>query len=216
MDTPQHPHHDPPADAQLGASDPSRPTVLVLNGSNRTGSYNRQLAELIVVGLVDRGVAARLIDLGDSDLPLFAADALETTGVPPAAHELHAEIAAADGFVIVSPEYNGAMTPLLKNTIDWVSRVDMAMFVGKRIALAAVSRGRRGAANVLDITARWLPFMGAEVHPDTFGVPSARHTLVDGQLLDGHDERLAAHLDHVAEWFRSPPGSGEAASSAGS
>lgn len=177
-------------------------TVLVFNGSSRTGSFNQQLAVMIVDGLAAREVDARLVDLADSGLPLFDADLNASDGPPPAAHELQAAIAASAGLVIVSPEYNGAMTPLLKNTIDWVSRVDMTTLYPKRVALATATPGRRGGANVLDLTSRWLPYMGAEVFPETFGLPSVRHTLVDGQLLDGHDERLAAFLDAVAGWFR--------------
>jgi chromate reductase, NAD(P)H dehydrogenase (quinone) len=180
------------------------PTVLVFNGSSRTGSFNRQLAMMIVDGLVGRDIDARLVDLADSGLPLFHADLNASEGQPPAAHDLQAEIASADGLVIVSPEYNGAMTPLLKNTIDWVSRVDMTTLYPKKVALAAATPGRRGGAHVLDLTSQWLPYMGADVFPETFGLPSVRHTMVDGQLLDGHDERLAAFLDAVAAWFREP------------
>jgi chromate reductase, NAD(P)H dehydrogenase (quinone) len=190
-----------PADQDLVAPTPA---VLVLNGSSRTGSFNRQLAAMIVDGLVARDVTATLVDLADSGLPLFDADLNASDGQPPAAHDLQAAIAAADGLVIVSPEYNGAMTPLLKNTIDWVSRVDMTTMFPKKVALAAATPGRRGGASVLDLTSRWLPYMGADVFPETFGLPSVRHTLVDGQLLDGHDDRLATFLDAVASFFREP------------
>lgn len=177
----------------------------MLVGSNRTGSINRALATMIVEGLDARGVAVRLVELADVDLPLFDADLLARDGPPPAAHQLQAEIAASDGLVIVSPEYNGAMTPLLKNTVDWVSRVDRATFFPKRVALAGASPGRKGAAHALELTARWLPFIGADVYPETFGLPSFNHVVVDGALTDGHDERLSGFLDGVAEWFRSPP-----------
>ncbi len=178
--------------------------VAVLVGSNRTGSINRTLAGMIADGLVGRGVAATVVELADFDLPLFDADLLARDGPPPAARELHDLIVAADGLVIVSPEYNGAMTPLLKNSIDWASRVDMALLLAKRVALAAASPGRRGAANALDVTSRWLPYVGADVHPETFGLPSFRHVVIDGELTDGHGERLDAFLDGLADWFRSP------------
>jgi len=184
------------------AGTPHSPVVLVLSGSNRTGSFNTMLASMMVDGLIARDVDARLVPLGHLDLALFDADVNEADGPPPAAHRLQADIAAADGLVIVSPEYNGAMTPLLKNTVDWVSRVDMATFFLKKVALAAATPGRRGGANVLDLTARWLPYIGADVFPETFGLPSIRHVMVDGELTDGHDERLSGFLDRLAPWFR--------------
>lgn len=192
----------------MTAETPHPPIVLVLSGSNRTGSFNTVLASMMVDGLIARDVDARLVPLGRLDLPLFDADVNEIDGPPPAAHQFRADIAAADGLVIVSPEYNGAMTPLLKNTVDWVSRVDMATFFLKKVALAAATPGRRGGANVLDLTSRWLPYIGADVFPETFGLPSIRHVLVDDQLIDGHDERLSGFLDRLAPWFRavSPDG----------
>jgi chromate reductase, NAD(P)H dehydrogenase (quinone) len=176
--------------------------VLVLSGSNRTGSFNTVLASMMADGLIARDLDARVVPLGQLDLPLFDADLNAAEGQPPAAHRLQADLASADGLVIVSPEYNGAMTPLLKNTVDWVSRVDMATFLAKKVVLAAATPGRRGGANVLDLTSRWLPYIGAEVFPETFGLPSVRHVLVDGELIDGHDERLSGFLDRVAPWFR--------------
>lgn len=186
---------------------PEPPTgpVLVLNGSNRTGSYNRQLAELVVEGLAGRGVPAELVDLSDLAMPLFDADLEAAEGPPPAAHDLRARIGAAPGVVIVSPEYNAAMTPLLKNTVDWVSRVDMVTFFTKRVALFAASPGRRAGASVLDITSRWLAAIGADLFPEPFGVGRIREAMVDGRLVDEHSERFDIHLDALVEWLTAPP-----------
>ncbi len=191
----------------MSSSDPDETTspVIVTCGSLRTGSFNEQLARLTVDELNARGVAAEFVDLGDYTMPLLDPDVVASDGPPPVAHELRERIGRAPAVVIVSPEYNGAMTPLLKNTIDWVSRVDLAVLFGKRVVLMAATPGRRGGTNVLDITSRWLGHMGAEVHTETFGLPSSRHVLVDGALLDGHDERLAVFLDGVSTWLREPP-----------
>lgn len=175
--------------------------VLVLNGSNRTGSFNRILAGLVVEGLAERGVDAELVDLQRLDLPLFDADLCAAEGPLPAAHELRARIGAASGVVIVSPEYNGAMTPLLKNTVDWVSRVDMATFFTMKVALLVATPGRRAGAAVLDITSRWLASIGADLFSETFGLGGVRDVLVDGRLADEQAERLDTFLDGLASWL---------------
>lgn len=186
---------------------PASPTgpVLVLNGSSRTGSYNRLLATLVVEGLAGRGVEAELVDLRSLGLPLFDADLEAAEGPPPAAHEMRARIGAAPAVIIVSPEYNGAMTPLLKNTIDWVSRVDVAAFFTKKVALLAATPGRRAGAGVLDITSRWLSYIGADLFSQTHGLGSARHVFVDEQLADEQFAELGTFLDALAPWLASQP-----------
>lgn len=185
--------------------EPPAGPVLVLNGSNRTGSFNRQLAGLVVEGLAGRGVPAELVDLSDLAMPLFDADLEAAEGPPPAAHGLRARIGAAPGVVIVSPEYNAAMTPLLKNTVDWVSRVDMVTFFTKKVALLAASPGRRAGSSVLDITSRWLAAIGADLFAQTFGLGGVRDALVDGRLADEQAGELAAFLDELAPWLTSQP-----------
>jgi NAD(P)H-dependent FMN reductase len=69
------------------------------------------------------GAEVTLIDLADYELPLFNED-LEADGVPENAARLKALFVSHDGLLIAAPEYNSSITPLLKNTIDWVSRPD--------------------------------------------------------------------------------------------
>lgn len=179
--------------------------VAVISGSLRTGSFNTQLANLTVAGFAARGVPARFVNLADYPLVLFDPDIAQHDGPPPAAHDLREVIGAAAALVIVSPEYNGAMTPLLKNAIDWVSRVDIAVLFTKKVVLMAATPGRRGGAHALSLTSTWLSYMGADVHGTTFGLPSSRHVLLDGALDSEHEARLDEFLDGVVEWLREPP-----------
>lgn len=195
----REPHDEP------SAHDPPVDEVVILCGSTRTGSFNEQLARLLMARLQARGVRCRYVDLRDHPMPLLAGDVLDTDGPPASAHALHALLAAARAVVIVSPEYNGAMTPLLKNSVDWVSRVDIATFFTKPVVLAAATPGRRAGAAVLSLTTTWLRSIGADVHEATFGLGSVRHVLVDGVLLDGHDERLDAFADGVTTWLNELP-----------
>ncbi len=97
--------------------------VLVIAASTRAGSINRALARQIAERFVAAGDDAETVELGDHPLPLYSDDVERCSGVPAAAHELAGRIVDAEVLVIVSPEYNGTFTPLLKNTVDWVTRV---------------------------------------------------------------------------------------------
>lgn len=184
------------------------PRVLVIPGSTRTGSYNAQLAAMIAERLeADHGdgpLDVVTIDLRRHPLPLFDPDVEAAEGPPEVARDLVETLRPATGLVIVTPEYNGAMPPVLKNAVDWMSRVDLTAFFGKQVALAAATPGRRGGANVLSIMRSWLSYIGMEVLEPTFGLPSVRHVLVDGELLDGHDERLDAFVSQIRRAFSSP------------
>ena len=90
-------------------------SVLVITGSARRDSYTRRLGEALAAGLPDAVLAPRLTDLPYFDQDLEAA--------PPASVEaLRAQVRAADAVVVVTPEYNGTVSGLLGNAVDWLSR----------------------------------------------------------------------------------------------
>ena len=178
------------------------PQVIVISGSNRTGSLHRSLADLAAGGLASQQLRTTPIDLADYPLPLFDPDLLAESGPPAAAHELRAIIGDHQGIVLASPEYNGAMTPLVKNTVDWISRVDMFTFFGKCFGLMAASPGRGGGAKVLAMTDMWLTSIGALVHSETFSLPTANEHLVDGRLDEETARRLDGFCESYATWVR--------------
>nr|WP_257907988.1 NAD(P)H-dependent oxidoreductase [Janibacter limosus] len=94
--------------------------VLVLLGSLREGSTNRALADAAVAHLPE-GSTATVFDRG-ADLPHYSEDLDREGHVPEVATELRDAVAAADGLIVVTPEYNGTLSSVVKNTIDWVSR----------------------------------------------------------------------------------------------
>src|ERR1041384_2111098 len=101
----------------------ANPKILVIPGSMRTGSHNVRLAALAEkeLTLIDADVTR--LSLAASDLPIYAADDDGRAGQPASAIKLKQMIAAHHGVFIASPEYSASVTPLLKNAIDWVSRV---------------------------------------------------------------------------------------------
>lgn len=117
----------------------SNPKLLLISGSLRKGSFNRQLIH----------EAARLfgpadVTEGDLDLPLYNGDVESSEGVPEKAKTLAAQVAEADAMIIGAPEYNKGITGALKNWLDWMSRVDMPAFKGKPTVVLSASAGRTG------------------------------------------------------------------------
>src|SRR5690606_38832307 len=97
--------------------------VLVIPGSLRTGSLNARLAGVIAREIALAGIDVTQISLADYPLPIYDGDLEATSGVPDNALKLKRQIGRHQGVVIVSPEYNSSIPPLVKNTIDWVTRV---------------------------------------------------------------------------------------------
>ncbi len=113
------------------------PKILIIPGSLRTGSQNARLAAVIAEEFVRADVEVTRISLGDFPLPIYDADLQADAGVPASAVNLKRMIAAHHGVLLVTPEYNASLPPLLKNAIDWV-----------RFA-AGVRRGGQSAAGGL-------------------------------------------------------------------
>src|ERR1700712_1312276 len=129
--------------------------ILVIPGSPRTGSHNAGLAASAAREFAQAGVDVTRISLGDFPLPLYDGDLQTRSGVPKNAINLKRMIGAHQGVLIVTPEYNSSVPPLLKNTIDWVSRVQDAqeargqVFRQRTFAIAAASESRLGGTRAL-------------------------------------------------------------------
>src|ERR1700733_9126521 len=106
----------------MSAAKMTGPKILIIPGSLRTGSHNARLAALAAKELVLAEGEGNRISLEDYPLPLVGAD-LAASGMPASALRLKAMLMAHRGVFITSPEYSASVTPLLKNAIDWVSRV---------------------------------------------------------------------------------------------
>jgi len=99
------------------------PKILVIPGSLRTGSLNARLAAVAAHALAQAGAEVTNISLADFPLPIYDGDLQTKSGVPKNAVNLKRMIGAHHGVLIVTPEYNASVPPLVKNTIDWVTRV---------------------------------------------------------------------------------------------
>lgn len=162
------------------------PKILVLPGSTRTGSHNARLAALAAkeLTLIDADVTR--ISLADYPLPLYEADLEIKSGPPANALRLKQMIMAHHGVFIASPEYSASVTPLLKNVIDWVSRVrergdpNYAAFKGRVFAIASASPETGGGLRSLMALRQILELgCGALVIPDQVAIPLADHAFDD-------------------------------------
>src|SRR6202521_3388791 len=129
--------------------------ILVIPGSLRTGAHNARLARAAVYQFAQAGAEVTRISLGDFPLPIYDGDLQTKSGVPKNAINLKRMMSAYHGVVIVTPEYNSSVPSLVKNTIDWVTRVQDAheirgqVFRDRPFAIAAASEGRLGGTRAL-------------------------------------------------------------------
>lgn len=123
------------------------PKILVFAGSIRTGAYSGKTADLAQRELASQGADVTRISLADYPLPIMDEDLESERGIPENAIKLARLFASHDAILICTPEYNGSMPPLLKNTIDWVSRVSkdggkpLKPYPGKVAAICSSSDG---------------------------------------------------------------------------
>jgi len=114
---------------------------VVMVGSLRKGSYNAAIARALPA-LAPEGVA--IAPLGSvGDFPLYNYD-LQDQGFPPVVTEMAKAIAEADGVIFVTPEYNHTIPGVLKNAVDWISRLPNQPFAGKPVAIQSASPGLWG------------------------------------------------------------------------
>ncbi|MCF6229156.1 MAG: NAD(P)H-dependent oxidoreductase [Planctomycetes bacterium] len=127
--------------------------ILAFSGSARRGSANQQLVESAATVLRGLDADVTIINLRDFDMPLYNQD-VEAEGFPDAVLKLKEIANDHDGYLVSSPEYNGSISPLLKNAIDWLSRPApdeprMAAFAGKTGAIMSASPGPMGGIRAL-------------------------------------------------------------------
>lgn len=166
--------------------------LLFVAGSTRQGSLNKRLAKLGVEIANANGIHSTFADLGDYPMPLYDGDLEEREGPPENARKLKALFEVHHGIFIVSPEYNASIPPLLKNALDWVSRIrdegepPLAVFKTRVFAIGSASPGAFGGIRGLTVLRQTLEIgTGALVLPDQFAVPRASTAFSDdGRLID--------------------------------
>jgi chromate reductase len=180
------------------------PKILVFAGSMRTGSFNCRFAARAVKELLQAGAEVTWISLVDFSMPLYDGDLEANSGPPENALKLKRLMMTHQGVLIVTPEYNASIPPLLKNTLDWISRVrernepPLAAYCNRVFALAAASdRGTGGMYALLALRQVLEIGCGALVIPEQIALAHAREAFDEMDELK--DERAKAHLQQVVQ-----------------
>ena len=166
------------------------PRILAFAGSTREASFNKRLVKVAAEGASAAGAEVTLIDLRDFPMPLYDGDLETNEGLPDNAKKLKALFMDHQGLLISSPEYNGGMSAVLKNTIDWVSRsapgeAGLAAYKDKVAGLMAASPGRLGGLRGLPQVRQILSGLGVLVLPQQQAVGGAGQAFNEaGELVD--------------------------------
>ena len=177
------------------------PKILVFAGSIRTGAYSGKTADAATKELALQGAEITRISLADYPLPIMDQDLEAEEGVPDNAVKLARLFIDHDGILIATPEYNGSMPPLLKNTIDWISRVrrdrgiPVRPLAGRVVALCSSSDGHFAGIRSASHLRAVLSHIQMEVIAPQVSVPHAGEAFDD----DGnfHEERLRNGMERL-------------------
>jgi chromate reductase, NAD(P)H dehydrogenase (quinone) len=187
------------------------PKILVIPGSLRPGSHNSRLAALAAKELALAGAEVTRISLVDYPLPLFDAEMTAEVALPQNAVQLARMLSAHQGVFITSPEYSATVTPVLINTIDWLSRTrgrgepSYTAFAERVFAIGAASSGSTGGLRSLATLRQILEHgCGALVLPEEIAVANSAAAFDDMDNLkdEGHAAALKALVRRLIEMAR--------------
>ncbi|HEX7811019.1 MAG TPA: NAD(P)H-dependent oxidoreductase [Burkholderiales bacterium] len=164
--------------------------IIAFAGSLRSGSHNRKLIRIAAAGARAAGAQVTELDLRDVPMPLYDGDIEREHGLPPNAKVFKRLLVEHQGMLISSPEYNSGFPAVLKNAIDWASRLEpnepaLAAFKGKIGGLMAASPGHLGGVRGLAMLRSILSNIGVIVIPMQLAVSRANDAFDDdGSLKD--------------------------------
>lgn len=177
------------------------PKILVFAGSIRTGAFSVKTADVAQRELALQGAEVTRISLADYPLPFMDQDLEAEKGVPENAYRLARLFVAHDGVLIATPEYNGSLPPLLKNTIDWITRVHkdngkpLKPFPGKVMAICGSSDGRWGGIRSASHLRQILAHIQADVIAPQVLVPDAGKAFDDdGEFVEERARKSMQNL----------------------
>jgi NAD(P)H-dependent FMN reductase len=176
---------------------------LVFSASLREGSLNAELASLAAVTIEANEGEVDLASMHDFDTPSYNADVQHEEGFPPGAEEFRRRLEACNGFVVASPEYNASMPGVLKNSIDWVSRLSPQPFNERAGLLMSASPSMSGGNRGLWALRMPLEHLGARLYPDMFSLAQAHMAfdsegrIADTQLQRRFDANVVNFMDQV-------------------
>lgn len=179
-------------------------TLLGIPGALRAASTNR-----LLLAEARRAFGDATYSEADLRLPLFDEDVEITQGFPATVLALHAQIKAADAIIIATPEYNKALPGVLKNALDWVSRVPGAAWRDKPVAIMSAADGRAGGErSQYSLRLCLTPFRPRLISGPEVLVAQSRSAFDDtGRLIDDRYRKSLTELMNILreEATRSQP-----------
>eukprot|EP01134_Creolimax_fragrantissima_P006266 CFRG6266T1 len=181
-----------------------KPTILICSGSCREKSFNARLARYAAKILGEnRHVNVELVDLTDYPMAVYNGDDEERNGIPEAAKKLKQKFIDSDGLLFTCPEYNGSVTALFKNTVDWISRPHLkdeptyVAFKGKAAALLSTSPGGLGGLRSLHHYREILTNLGCNIIANQAAVGGAYKAFDEAGdlILESHKGMVVAVLE---------------------
>ena len=180
--------------------------ILFLSGSQRRDSHNQRLLKNLAKRL-EHILSVDTVEQGQINLPLFDQDLENDPVLRLQVKNLHSRISACDAMIVACPEYNGLITPYLKNTIDWVSRLQYIdescsnAFIDKPVLLVSASTGWSGGAVGLPSARTLFGYIGCHVLGGEISIPNIQQYLIGSELnFDQNYENLIAfHLQRFKE-----------------
>ena len=169
----------------------SEPIKLVaFCGSLRKASFNRMALQVFA----ERAPAGTTVETIEIDWPLYDAD-IQAQGFPDKVQDAHKAMLAADGIVFASPEYNYSVSGVLKNAIDWLSRMTPQPFAGKPMAVFGASGGPLGTARAQYHLRQMMIFLdGRMINKPEVMIGAAQTKFVDGKFNDEVGAKLLTDL----------------------
>lgn len=174
--------------------------ILAFSGSARRDSYNQKLVKIAADGARLAGAEVTVINLVDFEMPIFNEDLEKKAGMPGSARAFKELLIGHDGFLIASPEYNSAFSPLLKNAIDWASRregdeLPLLAYRGKLASIMSASPGALGGLRGLVFLRLLLSNIGVTVLSSQQAIANAAQAFGDdGSLVDSAQQTVVADL----------------------
>ncbi len=175
--------------------------ILAFAGSTRADSFNKKLVKIAAQGAKEQGAEVTVIDLRDFPMPLYDGDLEGAEGLPENALKLKALMRQQQGFLIASPEYNSGYSAVLKNSIDWVSRVleqgepPLVAFSGKTASIMSASPGALGGLRGLYQLRELLMNINVTVLPTMRAIGGAMKEFDEhGNLVNAELEKAVKKL----------------------